>query len=146
MMPGCILQVSGTNFNVDGFLASSSLKPYWVWRLGEQVAPVGPRSHRRHETSGFRCDVSLVDGELPGQIDDALAFSKRYRSGLESLANDPTVEQRYLDFGYDCQLKEGDVVVHCEVLPWEFLQLMGELRINVWLSLYSHTKADGDAE
>ncbi|MEX0641594.1 MAG: hypothetical protein WD468_02780 [Pirellulales bacterium] len=141
-MPGCILHAEGASFDVDAFLAAASLEPYWVWRRGEQVAPVGPRSLRSHVLSGFRCDVSGVDGDLTSQIYEAIAFANRYRTDLEALANNAAVKDRYLDFGYDCLLGQPGVNVHCEILPWEFLQLMGQLRISVWLSLYAPTIGD----
>ena len=141
-MPGCYLQIVGAEFDPESFLPGSSLQAYDVWHQGEPMAATGPRSLRFHETSGFRCNVSDVcnvgdlDRELDGQIDDAIAFLSTHHESLVALANDPNVEDRRLDFGFHCRLDQENVSVQGEWLPAPFLQLVGELRIGVALSLY----------
>lgn len=134
-MPGCILQVAGTDFDPDSFLANSTLQSYKVWRRGEPVALRGSRASRMHEWSGFRCDVSGVDGDLRGQVADAIGFISTHRADFERLAVLETVEDRQLDFGYDCRLGNG-IAVQGDYLPVEFLRLVGQFNVAVALSLY----------
>lgn len=140
-MPGCILEVTGVEFNPDKFLVNSTLRPYKVWHRGEALAVKGPRAERAHEWSGFRCDVSEVDGELSGQIADAIQFLIAHRADLERLVNLVEVEDCRLDFGYICRLND-DIVIQAENLPVEFLELVGQLQIAVALSLYQPRLAD----
>ncbi len=130
-MPGCILRVTGASFEVDAFLASTSLSPYHVWRAGE----AGMRNHI-HKESGFKVDVSAVDGELPGQIKDALAFLRRHQTDLAHLAHFPGVDDKRLDFGW----ARREVVVQSDYLPPELLFEAGMLGIGIEVSLYP----DGD--
>jgi hypothetical protein len=135
-MPGCVFQVAGTLFDPDPFLRNSSLSPYSIWHAGEPVAKVGPRANRNHEWSGFRCDVSDVDGDLSLQIQDAMKFLEKHQPDLEKLATDTTVEERRLNFGFDCRLGVGDVAVQGEWLPVDLLRLTGEFRVGIALSIY----------
>ena len=138
-MPGCYFQVAGTDFDPDAFLAPTSLNPYSIWRVGDPLAKAGPRASRMHESSGFRCNVSDVDGDLDGQIQDAMTFLCANKADLERLATDTTVEDRRLDFGFDCRLGVGNVAVQGEWLPADFLKMVGDLSVGVALSLYPPT-------
>ena len=138
-MPGCYFQVAGTNFNPDAFLASTTLKAYRTWHVGEQLAEVGPRSSRTHQSSGFRCNVSDADGNLDGQVDDAMTFLSAHKADLERLAIDTAVEDRRLDFGFESRLGVDNVAVQGEFLPVDFLRLVGGLSIGVAFSIYPPT-------
>jgi hypothetical protein len=112
-----------------------------VWHRGEAVAEVGPRASQVCENSGFCCDVSKVEGDLRGQLEDAEAFLTQFRDDLERLTALPTVEECQLDFGFDCRLGE-EVAVQGEYLPVSFLQLAGQLKVAVALSLYPTVSSD----
>lgn len=140
-MPGCILHVAGVEFDPEAFLANSTFDPYTVWHRGEPVALKGPRSARIYEWSGFRCDVSKTDGNLNTQLADAIQFLTSHRADFERLATQDKVEDCRLDFGFDCRLSD-QILMQGEYLPVEFLQLVGELRIAVALSLYPPMLAD----
>jgi len=141
-LPGCSFRVAGTNFDPDVFLASTCLNAYRVWHVGEPLAKAGLRASQFHESSGFACDVSAVDGDLDGQLQDAIAFLSANRAALARLANDPTIQDRRLDFGFDCRLDDDNIAVQGEWLPVDFLQLVAELKIGVALSLYPRTVDD----
>ena len=78
----CVLRASGAEFDVDAFLATSSLKAIGVHRRGDLRFvnnPDGPR----HERSGFTADVSAKEwNDLPGQIEDAKAFLAEHGAEL----------------------------------------------------------------
>ncbi len=136
MMPGCVLRVAGKFFDPDAFLQVATLHAYTVWHRGEAMAETGSRASRMWEHSGFCCDVSEVDGDLRGQLRDAEAFLMRFQNDLAHLTALPTVNECQLDFGFDCRLGDGNVAVQGEYLPVSFLQLAGQLKVAVALSLY----------
>lgn len=129
-MPGCVLHVTGERFDVDQFLASSSLKPYRVHHRGEPTAR--RRSGELHDDSGFSVDVSEVDGDLSSEIQDAVAFLQRHEAELARVATIPEVTDRRLDFGY----YRRDEFMQSEYLPPELLRLAGAHGIAIELSLY----------
>lgn len=134
-MPGCILHIEGSGFDPDSFLANSTFRAYKVWRRGERVAEKGPRANRIHKRSGFRCDVSEVEGDLSRQIEDAVKFLQTHRREFERLLTIDVVDDCRLDFGYDCRLSDK-IMMQGEYLPVEFLALVGQLQVAVALSLY----------
>jgi hypothetical protein len=129
-MPGCVLHVSGERFDVDQFVASSSLKPYRVHHLGEPT--VRRRSGELHDDSGFSVDVSEAEGDLSAEIPDAIAFLQRHEAELARLATIPEITDCRLDFGY----YRRDVFMQSEYLPAELLRLAGAHGIAIELSLY----------
>lgn len=135
-MPGCVLRISGEEFNPDKFLEMSTLVPYKVMHRGDQVCPVGPRSDQVFEYGGFKCDVSEIDGNLEGQIADAIRFLKENRADLQKLRTETSVQSRWLDFGIDCRIDRRKVVVQGEYLPIELIKLCGELDIEIGISIY----------
>jgi hypothetical protein len=139
-MPGAVLRVSGEQFDPDGVLPLLSLRPYLVWRKGEPLADVGPRSKRLHESGGFCCDVSKSDGLLSAECTDALIFLTEHRDDLVRLRDHPDVEDMRIDFGYHSRIDGDRVVVQCDYLQPELLRLAGELRIGFELSLYPGPK------
>ncbi|MEQ1749374.1 MAG: hypothetical protein ABL974_08115 [Prosthecobacter sp.] len=128
-MPGCILHVSGEDFQVDAFLANSNLRPYRVHHRGE----IGHRSCPLID-SGLSLDVSSADGNsIKVQIVDAIAFLSTYAAELERLHDFPGVTSMLLDFGY----YRRDVAAQIEYLPPELLLRAGTLGIGIKLSLYA---------
>ncbi|HEY3857560.1 MAG TPA: hypothetical protein VGO67_24525 [Verrucomicrobiae bacterium] len=85
------------------------------------------------EDSGFSLDVSNIDGELSGQIKDAIVFLRKHQSEISRLVGFPGVDDRRLDFGYD----NRNAFVQCDYLPPELLALTGSLGVGIELSLYS---------
>ena len=140
-MPGCVLRVGGESFDPDAFLQVTTLNAYSVWHCGEAMAKTGPRASQVWEHSGFCCKVSDVDGDLRGQLRDAEAFLMRFQIDLVHLTALPTVKCQ-LDFGFDCRLGDEDVAVQGEYLPVSFLQLVGQLKVAVALSIYPALHAE----
>ena len=126
-MPGCVLHVTGEDFDVDAFLAESRLRPGRVHRRGE-----ARRHDRPFPCSGLSLDVSEADGRLRDEVSDALVFLTRHESELRRLRSFPGVTDLRLDFG--CYRR--DVPAQFEYLPPELLALAGNLDIGIELSLY----------
>ena len=83
----------GEKFNVDAFLASSTLRPHFVWR---REAPL---------TSGV--EFFLGDGRqirVPDQEEIAVAYLKAHRDELRALGQFPGIEAFILGLVYVCPL------------------------------------------
>jgi len=61
----CVLRVTGKNFDPAKYLASSTIKPYSVFRAGDQAEAKG----RIHKVSGFKVDVSRRSWKVFAQFD-----------------------------------------------------------------------------
>ena len=130
-MAGCVLRVSGENFDVDAFLNGTNLKPYQVYRAGDEVTP-GSKTLGRFDDNGFKVDVSDAD-DLPAQIEDALAFLRAHQSDLRKLAEYNADAQ--LDFGISRKNPE-EFPAQYDSLPVELLRLSGNSEISICLSHY----------
>jgi hypothetical protein len=80
----CVLRVSGKHFDVDLHLAQSGLTAYKVFRVGEPQSALRPEG-KRYEVSGFGVEVSQPPGDLPEQIQDAIAFLTEHKKGIAGL-------------------------------------------------------------
>jgi len=132
-MPGCVLHVSGEDFQVDAFLADSELQPYRVYHRGE----VRGRSEQ-HFDSGLSLDVSFADGDLKAEVADAIRFLSEHEAELQWLRNFPGVTDMRLDFGYYSR----DVAAQFDYLPPELLARAGRLGIGIELSLYHASRSE----
>ena len=126
-MPGCVLHVSGEDFDVDAFLGGSALQPYRVHHRGER---------NRSETypdSGFSVNVSDVDGDLKAEIADAIDFLSAHEAELLRLRGFAGVSDIRLDFGY----YRREVVGQFDYLPPALIASAGRCGIGIELSLYA---------
>ncbi len=130
-MAGCVLRVSGDDFDVGAFLGETNLQPYQVYRVGEEVIP-GAKKLGRFDDNGFKVDVSDAD-DLPAQIEDSLAFLRAHESDLRKLAGFNADAQ--LDFGIG-RKNPNEFPAQYDLLPVELLRLSGELAVSICLSHY----------
>jgi hypothetical protein len=96
----------GTNFDVDAFLAATSLRPNYLWRRGDQRRYACIES--KHPTSGV--EFVLGDGRLLSSLEQeqiAIAYLQTYPDELRALALFPGVETFILGIQYICELEEG---------------------------------------
>ena len=131
----CVLRAAGADFDVDAFLATSSLKAIGVRRRGEvRLAsnPGGPR----HERSGFTADVSVKEwNDLPGQIEDAKVFLEEHGAELLRLRSFPGVGGLELDF--PVYLRIGNqIVVQSDRLPADLLFAAGRVGVDIVITIY----------
>jgi hypothetical protein len=80
MGAGCVLRVSGTGFQVDEFLANSSLRPCKVWRVGEQPSKRRPPMN----DAGFNLVTSEAD-DFETQVNETIRFLDVHQSELQRL-------------------------------------------------------------
>src|ERR1700733_9368000 len=117
-MPGCVLHVVGENLDGQAALSGLVLEPYSVYHAGDRVFP---QSKKVHRLGGFKCDVSLSDGDLVQEVADAIAFLTKYKDDLRRLGSTPGVESMCLDFGYDLRVDGKQCIFQSDFLPPELL-------------------------
>ena len=124
-----VLRAAGRDFDVDAFLATSTLKPCRVYRCGERRLASMPPS----EESGLNIPISDAGfAEFPKQVAEATEFLQTQAEEIRCLATFPGVEGVTLDFG----IERRDVVVQCDLLPADLIRIAGSLGLNIELSQY----------
>ncbi|QXE91224.1 hypothetical protein KP001_01395 [Geomonas subterranea] len=131
----CTLRAGGLNFDVDSFLATSSLTPCAIFRRGEPKFPVSNPKGRICETSSFNVGVSDAEfGDEKSQTHDALLFLEKHENELKRLAEFPGNEGTQLDFAI---YVEPPVFAQSYCLPPNLLLQMGRLGIELCISCYA---------
>jgi hypothetical protein len=140
----CVFRAGGVNFDVDAFLAASSLEAISIRRKGEfrfLTKPDGPR----HGRSGFTADVSVKEwSDLPGQIEDAKAFLTEHRTELRRLRSFPGVEILELDFPMNLRIGTNRIVVQSDRLPADLLLTAGGGGVDIVITNYPPS-TDGES-
>jgi hypothetical protein len=132
----CVLRVTGKSFDVDLHLAQSALEACKVFRTGEPMSSSRPEG-KRHELSGCSVDVSRhPPHDLPAQIADAVAFLKKYETGITHLRSAPGVDDMRLDFPVDLRIDRTTVMAQFDYFPPELVSLAGALGLGLELSIY----------
>jgi hypothetical protein len=132
----CVLRAAGTDFEVDAFLAASSLKAISVRRKGELRLATKPDGSR-NDRSGFTADVSLKEWkDLPGQIEDAKAFLAEHGAELLRLRSFPGVEGLELDFPMHLRVGANHIVVQSDRLPADLLLAAGRMGVDIVITIY----------
>jgi hypothetical protein len=132
----CTLRAGGVNFDVDSFLATSSLTPCAVFRRGKPKFPASNPKGRISETSCFNVGVSDAEfGDEKSQTRDALIFLKKHKHELKRLAEFPGVEGVQLDFAVHIDIPNVFTQSYC--LPPNLLLQMGRLGIEMCISCYA---------
>ncbi len=132
-MPGCVLNASGVDFNVDLFLKTSLWRNIAiVRRRGEQTGMM-LRPIRKY--SGFTIDISDPGEEqLEPQIREATKFLQKSIIELERLIAFPGVDEVELGIGL---LWLEDTVCYPLSLPAHFLWLAGKCGVSITLYVYA---------
>jgi hypothetical protein len=135
----CVLRASGSNFDVDEFLKTSSLDALTAFRRGSTQFPASSMT-RKSECSGMNISVSVREfSELRGQIEDAIAFLAGNDRELKRLRDFPGVERLDLDF----PIEDRDMVFQRDAFPAQLLSLLGRLGIGLIISRYPvHSRAE----
>jgi hypothetical protein len=117
-----VLRVTGQDFDVDEFVARSTLRALRVFRRGEPRFP-GSHTHlKQSEKSGMNVLASDADfDEFTRQVAEATAFLLAEAEELRRLVNFPGVEMVTLDFGID----RRDEVVRSDHFPADLVRVAG---------------------
>jgi hypothetical protein len=126
----CVLRASGTYFDVDEFLKTSTLDVLTAFRRGSGQFPDSSVT-RKSEHSGMSVSVSSREiSDLSGQIEDAISFLSENNGELTRLRNFPGLERMDLDF----PIEDRDIVYQRDAFPHQLLLLLGGLRIGLVIS------------
>lgn len=129
----CILRASGTDFDVDAFVAGSALTPHSIWRRGGSRYPQASPGGDRHDTSGLRILVSKAEfSDLSLQVADAVEFLQQHHDAVGALAANEGVTYACLDFGAEMSPPDWASFT----FPPELLSLAGAAGVAVCLSVY----------
>jgi hypothetical protein len=129
----CVLRVSSQTGSFKAFLASSRLPAYATFDKGEIAEK---RSGRTYTHYGFKCGVSDREwDDLPGQVQDAIAFLREHEGALRFLLANHPVDDIRLDFPHTVRLSE-EIAVQCDYFPPELIRLAGVLGIGLELTLF----------
>lgn len=138
-MAGCVLRAGGDDFDVDGFLGSSSFRPTAIYHRGQRRWPNLPERHVPR-MSGFNLTVSddHADDQGKRQVADALAFIEANRDELHRLTSRDDVGV-CLDFG--CFMRAGIEAKYIR-LPIEIVRQCAALGIEIEVSVYPVQSSD----
>ena len=126
----CVLRASGTYFDVDEFLKTSTLDVLTAFHRGAVQFPISSLT-RKSEYSGMSVSVSTRDfSDLRGQIEDAVSFLLENDQELRRLRDFPGLERMDLDF----PVEDRDLVYQRDAFPHQLLSLLGSLRIGLIIS------------
>lgn len=136
----CVLRASGTYFDVDEFLKTSTLDVLTAFHRGEGQFSTSSVT-RRSEQAGMTVIVSTREfSDLRGEIEDAIAFLKHNDQELRRLRDFPGLQRMEMDF----PIEDRDTVYQRDAFPHELLLLLGNLRIGLMISRHpSPTGAEG---
>jgi hypothetical protein len=132
----CVLCVTGTQFDVDLYVARSGLTALKVFRAGEPRSALRPEG-KRVEVSGFTVNVSRHPfDDLPGQVTDAIAFLNEHGKALATLRSAPGVEDMRLDFPVDLRIDRRKIMAQFDSFPPDLVSLAGAIGLGLELSIY----------
>jgi hypothetical protein len=138
-----VLRAHGEAFDVELFLADSSLEPDNVYQKGAPVGapPAGKENGSPRRTSGFNLTVSHADfSDLETQIKEAILFLDEYEDELRRLGSFDGVQGISLDFG----VQRRDVAAQTDVLPSDLLWRAGAL--DIWIAVTHYAIAEPKGE
>ena len=135
----CYLRASGTSFDVDAYVASSTLAWNPVRRRGERRAFARSGCAAEYEESS----ITTLAGEgdsLEAQVNEVIAFLRDNEGEMARLAKAPGVEHVVLDFSAAWR---EDMVAQFSRLPPELLSLAS--RHGFWIEISHYATSGSDA-
>ncbi|RYG65669.1 hypothetical protein EON80_16940 [bacterium] len=127
----CILRMSGTDFDVDAFIAQSPAHWNWdiAWYKGETALA---NVFRIHDDSGVQVFAFADPSNAPTEpTGEALQFLKMNHDALAKLREFPGLEEARLDFYFE----ESDSIKSLEHFPPQLLQLAESLNLRIGITL-----------
>ncbi|WP_437957302.1 hypothetical protein WME76_39220 [Sorangium sp. So ce119] len=131
----CVLRVSGSRFDPQGYLRTSKLRPSSVFLAGTPRLVTKPDGVK-HTRSGFTVTVSDAEWTLRDQAHDACSFLAVHEAELATLSSLPEVEDVRLDF----PIEKRDVLAQSECFPPALVRTAGRAGIGLELTMYLCTE------
>lgn len=131
----CFWRAESDHTSFKAFAAESQMPVYSCYDRGE----ASHRAGRSHEEFRVSFDVSDAEWETVGpQAADAVAFLREWKAEIQRLCRTHRVSALALDFAvFSCLY--GDTGEQCETYPAELISLMGELNVELRMSVYDRT-------
>ena len=134
----CVLHVRSKEDSLRAIVNNSKMPINQSHEKGDKKTKA--KNSPLFEDFGFSCKVSDKEWDnLPGQIEDTIAFLTKHEQELASLFTSHSIDCIWLDFPYYCR-HSRTVFVQCDFLPAELLLKAGNLNIGIELSLYPQPK------
>jgi hypothetical protein len=128
-----VLRASGSDFDVDAFVADCRWNIATVFRRGDGLLPKTKPDGRERNESGLNVVVSEADfHQFAEQLRDAAEFLTESAAEIRRLVAFPGVTSVVLDFG----IARRDVVAQSDQFPREVVRLAGACGIALGLSHY----------
>jgi hypothetical protein len=125
----CVLRISSENVDLEALLRNSSLRILTFSRKGE----VSPGRSAPSPCSACNIDVSDAEvGDLQRQVSDALIFLGEHATELRNILSSKDGVHAVLDFS----VSQRDVSVQNSPFPAKLLHIMGDLGIELNVSIY----------
>ena len=134
-----VLRAHGGAFDVELFLADSSLEPDNVYQKGPPTgsAMADKENGSPRRASGFNLTVSHADfSDLETQIKETILFLDEYEDELRRLGSFDGVEGISIDFG----VQRREVAAQTDVFPSDLLWRAGAL--DIWIAITHYAIAD----
>lgn len=139
---GCVLRISGKDFDVDRFIQETGLEYLHVFHNGEPILQTKPDG-KLFRSNGLTSNVSDADmDDLEKQLIDALKFLESNRDNLSKMSLYSEIEYAMVDFGVSLNLDKVNIRKNYE-LPKELLKIAGELGLSANITVYL---TDGEAD
>ena len=129
-MLGCVFRCWGDRFDLDLALERAGWTPERSWHRGEDG----------HETTGFALAVSEAPDLVTHQR-EARAFLDRHDRWIAALRTSHRADGARLDFLIASRLG-GDVLAHAETFPASLLHRLGELAVDLEVTLVDGPRFD----
>jgi hypothetical protein len=134
----CYLRAWGVGFDVDAFLANTSLEWDPAWRRGDAVRINRRGRSRVHEDAGVTILAGAGDA-FRGQVAAVLAFLASHEAELSRLMRSPGVSRALLDFGV--YWEDAEIAAMFFQFPLELVKAAAGLGLELELSVYDSREA-----
>lgn len=134
----CVLHVSSKTDSLRGIVNNSKMPVNQSHEKGDKKTPA--KNSPLFEDFSFSCKVSDKEwDDLPGQIEDTIAFLTKHEEELTGLLSSHGIDCIWLDYPYYCR-HSRTIIYQCDFLPPKLLLQAGKLNIGIKLSLYPKPK------
>ena len=133
----CTLRIAGEFFDVDSFLASSTLRPSSVFRKGEPRRPNSAPNGPVNRDSMVCITASDADwSDLPAQIREVENFLASNLAELIRIPEFPGVDQFVLDFPIELRVGRRDIAAQSDHFPATLVRAAGAIGLALELTIY----------
>lgn len=132
----CVMTVSGKDLDIDEFVLITGLQPYLKKRKGEPRFRTKPNGEKIEQSVLSLLISDAEFNKLAMQIEDAILYFKDHESNFALLGNVRGIDNISLDFGVESKINGNSKLYETYRFPSKLLKLIGNLGIDVHLSIY----------